>query len=135
MSAGSLLPDPAPYEAPFWEWCAEGELRVQQCRNCGVLRFPPRPGCASCESVDATWVRLSGKGRIWSFVIAHPPLLPAYEALAPYPVVVVELDEDRTLRMVGNVVDGTEAAIDLPVEVTFEEVGEMTLPRWRARTT
>lgn len=28
--------------APFWEYAARGELRIQACADCGELRFPPR---------------------------------------------------------------------------------------------
>ncbi|WP_241267387.1 zinc ribbon domain-containing protein, partial [Streptomyces scabichelini] len=31
--------------APFWEYAARGELRIQACADCGELRFPPRPCC------------------------------------------------------------------------------------------
>lgn len=36
---------------------------------------------------------MSGHGRIWSYVLPHPPLLPEYAAQAPYNAVVVELAE------------------------------------------
>ena len=38
--------------APFWEYAARGELRVQACADCGELRFPPRPCCPHCQSFD-----------------------------------------------------------------------------------
>jgi hypothetical protein len=54
--------------------------------------------------MEAEWRVQSGRGRIWSFVVAHPPLLPPFEAEAPYAVVLVELEEDPLIRLVGNVV-------------------------------
>lgn len=87
------------------------------------------------------WETVSGKGSIWSFVVAHPPLLPAYAALAPYNVVVVSLDEDPTLRLVGNLVSRPGASINEidpatirigePVRVVFDRVtDDVALPRW-----
>ena len=55
---------------------------------------------------------MSGRGTVWSFVVPHPPLLPAYQALAPYNVVVVTLEEDPTIRMVGNLVASPDGPID-----------------------
>ena len=66
---------------------------------------------------------MSPSGRVWSFVVAHPPLLPAFEALAPYNVIVVELDEDRTIRMTGNLVDRPGAAPN-SVDPTTIQIGE-----------
>ena len=36
--------------------------------TCGELRFPPRPCCPHCQSFDSEWRRMSGRGRIWSYV-------------------------------------------------------------------
>jgi uncharacterized OB-fold protein len=136
-----LLPAADDDSAPFWEATRRGELRMQACVRCGRLRFPPRPMCAWCRSLTTAWPLMSGRGTIWSFVVAHPPLLPAYAALAPYNVVVVTLDEDPTLRLVGNLVTSAEGAIGevdpaaieigAPVRVVFAPLtDEVALPRW-----
>ena len=130
-----------PVSAPFWEGAAIGELRYQTCADCGRHRHPPRPMCPYCNSLACTWVAASGRGTVWSFVIAHPPLLPAYAEQAPYNVAVITLDEDAGLRMVGNLVrtaDGPigelgpdDIAIGAPVRVVFPEPVEgVVLPRW-----
>lgn len=145
---GMLAPGPTDeHAAAFWRFGAAGELRVQRCSGCGRRRFPPRPLCPSCHSFDHEWERLSGRGRIWSFVVSHPPLLPAYGEQAPYAVVVVELEagdkpDDPALRLVGNlchqpgdrldVVDPASVAIGDQVEVVFDPIDDDTaLPRWR----
>lgn len=136
-----LLPDVDDEDgAPFWAGTASGELRVQACGGCGRLRFPPRPMCPHCQSLATRWRPVSGRGAIWSFAVVHPPLLPAYAALAPYPVVVVALAEDETLRMVGNIVAAADApinsvsprdlAIGQEVRATFAEVEGVHFPRW-----
>ncbi|MGW3451252.1 Zn-ribbon domain-containing OB-fold protein [Streptomyces sp. NPDC001076] len=98
--------------APFWEYAARGELRVQACADCGEPRFPPRPCCPHCQSFASRWRPTSGRGRIWSYVVPHPPLLPEYAAQAPYNVVVVELDDAPRIRLVGNVVSEAGAPLN-----------------------
>ncbi|GGN14750.1 Zn-ribbon domain-containing OB-fold protein [Streptomyces fuscichromogenes] len=98
--------------APFWEYAARGELRVQTCADCHEPRFPPRPCCPHCQSFASEWRPTSGRGRIWSYVVPHPPLLPEYAAQAPYNVVVVELDDAPRVRMAGNVVSEAGAPLD-----------------------
>jgi uncharacterized protein len=140
-TVGFLLPAPDEDSDPFWDGCAAGELRMQACASCGRLRFPPRPMCPWCRSFEFEWNALSGHGRIWSFAIPHPPLLSAYSEVAPYNVVVVELDEDPSLRMVGNLVEGPNSPLNAidpstvtigePVEVVFDDAVEgIALPRW-----
>ncbi len=77
---------------------------MQACGACGKWRMPPRPMCPSCRSTDVKWDRTSGRGRIWSFIVPHPPLLPAYAEKAPYNAIIVELEEDPTIRYAGNLV-------------------------------
>lgn len=131
--------------AGFWEGTAVGELRMQACGACGRLRFPPRVMCPHCQSTERHWQVVSGRGTIWSYVVPHPPLLPAYAELAPYNVITVALEEDPALRMVGNLVTGPEGlineidpdsiVIDEPVTVVFSQRehpdGEkVSMPEW-----
>ncbi len=136
-----LLPDlDDDASRPFWEGCARGELRVQRCSDCQLATHPPRPMCPRCRSIRRDWVATSGRGRIWSYVIPHPPLLPAYSPLAPFNVIVVELAENHALRFVGNLVaddgapinsvDPHSIAIGEPVRVSFETIDDVALPRW-----
>lgn len=130
------LPQPDEDSAPYWQGCHEGELRIQRCLPCGHLRFPPRPMCPRCQSMKGDWVRVSGRGTVYSFVRCHPPLLPAFQERAPLLVVLVELEEGEDLRLVGNWLDDDpeDVAIGTPVEVAFERVGDgLCLPQWRRR--
>ncbi len=139
--AGLLLPDVESEDgAPFWAGTARGELLVQACGACGRWRFPPRPMCPHCRSIEVTWEAVSGNATIWSYVVPHPPLLPAYTELAPYNVIVVALAEDPTIRMVGNLlaspdgpineIDPATIQIGEGVRVVYQQVDDVTLPRW-----
>ena len=136
-----LLPELDDDTTPFWEGTARGELLVQRCASCNRLRFPPRPVCPWCRSFDLRWEPMSGRATLWSWVIPHPPLLPAYAELAPYNVIVVALDEDPTIRMVGNLVasadgpinelDPADIGIGAAVQVVFPPpIEDIVLPRW-----
>ncbi|MFR0353238.1 Zn-ribbon domain-containing OB-fold protein [Streptomyces sediminimaris] len=123
--------------APFWEYARRGELRVQACASCGEPRFPPRPCCPHCQSFDSDWRGVSGQGRVWSYVVPHPPLLPGYAEQAPYNVVVVELAEAPRVRLVGNVVAEAGARLDsvsperIRIGARVQAVfGPDGLPRW-----
>ena len=123
--------------APFWGYARQGELRVQSCADCGELRFPPRPCCPHCQSFASEWREVAGHGRIWSYVVPHPPLLPDYADQAPYNVLVVELTDAPRIRLVGNLVAEAGARLDsvpaeririgAKVQVVFSGEG---LPQW-----
>ncbi|QKV93153.1 OB-fold domain-containing protein [Streptomyces sp. NA02950] len=141
MTAELLQPVPDEDGAPFFTYAARGELRVQSCARCAEPRFPPRPCCPYCQSFESLWARTNGRGRIWSFVLPHPPLLPGYAAQAPYNVVLVELAERPRIRLVGNVVESADAPlgsvdpgrirIGAPVKAVFHRAADgLTVPRW-----
>ena len=137
-----LLPDlTEETSAGFWEGAARGELVVQTCDSCGKWRMPPRPMCPYCQSTAVRWTPTSGRGRIWSYVVPHPPLLPAFAEKAPYNAIIVELEEDPKIRFAGNLVTSADGEINEidpativigePVEVVFHQIDDVTLPRWK----
>jgi hypothetical protein len=105
--------------------------------------------CPWCRSTEREWREVEGKGTIWSFVVPHPPLLPAYSQIAPYNVIIVALDQDPNIRFVGNLVNGPGDSISEidpetiqigePVDVVFsvlvrEDGSTVALPRWVRRS-
>jgi uncharacterized OB-fold protein len=126
------VPEITPEMAPFFEAAKRRELVVQRCTACGALRFPARAACNRCMAREVEWVPVAGKGRVFSTAVMHQANHPAYEATLPYTVAQIELD--CGVRMISNVVDcpAHEVAIDMPVEVAWEERSpEVTLPVFR----
>ena len=128
------VPEITPEMAPFFEAARRHELVVQRCVACGALRFPARAACNRCMSRDVEWAPVAATGTVFSVAVMHQANHPAFEAMLPYAVVLVELD--CGVRMVTNVVDcpAGEVAIGMPVEVAWEErSAEVTLPVFRRR--
>jgi hypothetical protein len=127
------VPVPTPETAHYWEGTARGELRLQRCRPCSATYFPPQPFCPSCGSDDVVVVRASGRGSLYSYVITHRPA-PGFEA--PYVIAVVQLEEGPRLlsNLVGVTPDPDALPLDLPLDVEYETVGDVTLPVFRPRT-
>jgi uncharacterized OB-fold protein len=128
------LPRPTEDTAPYWEAAQKGELRMQQCSDCGHIRFPPALLCPRCLCEKADWVRLSGRGTVFSWIVVHQSQHPAFNADTPYNVTIVELEEGPRLHT--NLVDcaNDQIHIGMPVEVVFDKVNdEITLPKFRPR--
>ena len=124
-AASKPLPKPTPDTQPFWDGVKRHQLLLPKCKACGQLHYFPRPFCPHCFSWDLEWVRCSGKGKLYSYVINHRPA-PGFEEEAPYVIAVVELDEGP--RMLSNLIDiepTPEAVqVDMPVEILFQDVNE-----------
>ena len=126
--------------AGFFDAARNGVLSVEQCSTCGRFRHPPRFVCPACRSFERHWQPVSGGGRIWSWIVVHPPLLPGFAELAPYNVVTVELVEDPTVRFVGNLVeevggppneiDPASIVIGEPVHAVFAFAEDVPVLQW-----
>jgi uncharacterized protein len=125
---------PLPYiheeTRPYWDAAKRHELKIQKCRTCGGYYFYPRDFCPSCFSFDVEWMKVSGRGTIYSFTICHRPAK-GFEEDVPYNLVLVELEEGP--RMMSTVVGCPNDAlrVGMAVEVVFDDVTEeVTLPRF-----
>jgi uncharacterized OB-fold protein len=126
------LPAISSLNKPFWEGLKNRELHLQRCDGCGKVWYPPSPLCPQCWSRKITWTRLSGRGRVNSWVVFHQSYYRGYDNELPYNVAEVELDEGP--RLLTNLVD---IAIDkitagMPVTIVFDDVTpEITLAKFR----
>ncbi|RDI24627.1 hypothetical protein DFR72_109207 [Lentzea flaviverrucosa] len=112
----------------FWEGTRLGELRIQRCGGCGLLRHPPGPMCPECGATKPKYLVSEGYGVVYSYVVHHHPQVPGKQT--PFVIALVELDEG--VRMLGEL-DG-EPSVGQRVEVVFTKVDdELTMPSWRPR--
>lgn len=131
------MPRPRPPTTRDTQWwfdaAKDGKLLIQRCKDCGTLRHPPGPACASCHSFEWDTVEASGRGTVYSYVVVHHPQAPMFEY--PLPVVLVELEEGT--RLVSNIIDCPPDEVEIGMAVECELVAfddELTLPQFRPAT-
>ena len=140
-----IMPEADRELRPYFEAAAEGRLVLRRCTDCGLLRYPPGPGCPWCSSLGWEWAAVSGRGTIYSYEIVAQAIQPGFADWAPYPVVLIELDEqrgvptpDEGLRLIANLVtdecrpeDEANVAIGGRVQVVFQPLGDgLALPQF-----
>jgi len=128
------LPNPTVETRPFWDYCKKHELRMQKCTQCGYIRYPPSIICPKCQFIEAEWTKLSGRGKVYSFVIFHYLYDKTFANDIPYAVASIELEEGP--RMMSNIIGCKldEIRVDMPVEVYFEDISdEFALPKFKPR--
>ena len=113
----------------FFEGAKEHRLLIQRCAACQALRHPPQPRCDTCGSYDWDALQSSGRGIVYSYVVNHYPQVPAFDY--PLPIGLIELEEGT--RLVAQLVDVPvgDIAVGMPVEVTWIEDGDLTVPAFR----
>ena len=50
---------------------ALGRFELQQCRDCGMVQYPPREACQKCLSVRLSWTRQDDKGELLAATVLH----------------------------------------------------------------
>jgi uncharacterized OB-fold protein len=140
-----LVPDNDSEWKEFYAAAREHRLAMRSCRACGLMRYPPSHACPWCTSREWTHRDVSGRGTIVSYEIVAQAIQPGFKEWAPYPVVLVELDEqrgqptaDEALRVVANLLrpDGRpeaedQVAIGKRVRVMFQDLADhLALPQF-----
>lgn len=133
------LPAPAldPLTEPYWSGTRAGRLVIQRCRGCGGWQWGPEWVCHRCHSFDLAWEEVAPRGRIHSWERPHHPVHPALNGHPPYTIVLVELPQADTVRMVGNLLGEPDQEVRIGAEVAavFEPHDEAdppyTLVQWR----
>jgi uncharacterized OB-fold protein len=131
-------PDLRPVPVPdatnrfFWDAASRQELVLQRCDTCSLLQYPPDVVCVHCQSVAMTETVLSGSGTLYSYAVLERSFHPGWTE--PYVVGLVELAEQRELKMLTNIVETPldRLEVGMAVEAVFERRGEVTLPQFRA---
>ena len=127
-----FIPQPTAETVDYWQGCAVGELRIQQCRDCSHIQFYPRSICAECMGAELESIVSQGTGVLISYTVVRRAVSKAYEHEVPYIVALIKLVEGPVLM--SNVVDCEleEVAIGVDVEVIFEKwTDQITIPKFK----
>ena len=122
------VPKPTPETQPFWDGCADHELHLQHCQNCGHVQFYPRKLCSSCFSQDIEWRKASGRGTVRSWSEVTLPGAPGFQDEVPFTSALIALEEGPTMLSVLRNCTNDEVNFDMPVKVTFEEREGLNIP-------
>jgi uncharacterized OB-fold protein len=87
--------------SPFAQGLAAGVLRYQRCDACGQALTGQRFGCTRCGSADLRWCDAAGTGTVFAVSTVHRAPTEAWRALAPYTLVLVDLDDGPRLMAHG----------------------------------
>jgi uncharacterized protein len=126
MSTERPVPVPDEESKAYWDAAAEHVLTAARCGRCNALSLPPDTVCGHCGATDPefAFTPVSGRGTVRSWTIVRQSFLPGFDADLPFVLVDVELDEQDELRLIGRLLDGVDAPLQLGdrVAVAFEDL-------------
>lgn len=126
MTATRPVPVPDEQSKAFWDAAAQHVLTAARCSQCGALSLPPGVVCPHCGTTDPVFAftPVSGRGTVRSWTVVRHSFLPGFEDDLPFVLVDVELDDQPDLRLIGRLLDGVDATLQLgdAVSVAFEDL-------------
>jgi uncharacterized OB-fold protein len=126
------LPEPTSFSKPFWDGTKRHELLIQKCKDCQEFVFYPKVVCPFCLSDKLEWVKASGRGRVYTYMVVYSYQPRVFAEDVPYVVAVIDLEEG--VRLMSNIVecDPERVHCDMDVTVVFDDVtDEFTLPKFK----
>ncbi|MCX5998378.1 MAG: Zn-ribbon domain-containing OB-fold protein [Chloroflexi bacterium] len=114
--------------APYWQFISEHGAKLQKCTNCGRFRFPPSPSCYYCGTLGGNWVRISGRGSVYTWIVVHHPVDKRLSGEVPFVVAMVDLEEGP--RVAGRLIDAdrTKIRAGMPVRIRYDDMdSQLTL--------
>lgn len=104
-------------------------LVLNRCPDCARWHHPPKPICPSCWSADVRATDVAGSGTIHMAIFLHQgPPAGGVDYSTPYPVVVVELDEQPGLRFTSTVVGSPNDQIRIGERVILDWIDRAGTP-------
>ncbi len=95
-------------DQPYWDGLAEGELRLQRCRDCATWIWSPQSVCGNCYSFDLNWEAVEPVGTVYSWSRSWYPYIKELTDRLPYVSVLVELHDAGDRRVLGLLTDDPE---------------------------
>ena len=120
--------------APMYRGWLQRCLLINRCADCGRFEYPAVPICPGCWSWDVRPTEVSGAGTLHMAIFLHQgPPAEGVDYSTPYPVVVVELDEQPGLRFTSTVIGARndEILIGRRVELGWFERAGSPRPAFR----
>jgi uncharacterized OB-fold protein len=107
------------------------QLIGSKCPNCGEVFFPVNPVCVNCQHPAMDEIKLSRRGKIWSYSTVMLPPPQWYKGRVPFDLGYVELPEGVMIwtRLLGAEAGtfkiGQEVELDIDVMQVDDEGSEI----------
>jgi len=125
-ASGFVPPDRDADSDAWWDAVARHELVLPRCLTCKRFSFPPVKTCRYCLSTHISLEPVTGgTGEIYSWIVVHRALDPAFQADEPYTILAVDMPEG--VRIWGRLLDAGAPTPGARVRVAFYEVQGQSL--------
>ena len=106
-------------EGAFMEGPDGGILLANRCKSCHQIFFPKALFCLSCLAEDMEEVKLSRRGKLYSYTIGH---MPSMHFQPPYAIGYVEMPEGVKIFAPLKMTEDRPLRIGMEMEVFIDKL-------------
>lgn len=96
-----------------------GLLLANKCKSCGQVFFPKAVFCLTCLNEDMQELKLSRKGKLYSYTIGH---MPSTHFMPPYAIGFVDMPEGVKIFAPLKMTEDKPFKIGMDMEVVIEKL-------------
>jgi uncharacterized OB-fold protein len=104
-------------EGTFMESPDGGILLANRCKSCGQIFFPKALFCFTCLTEDMEEVKLSRRGKLYSYTIGH---MPSLHFQPPYAIGYIEMPEGVKVFAPLKMMEDRPLKIGMEMEVFID---------------
>lgn len=106
-------------EGAFVVGAEGGILLANKCKSCGQVFFPKAVFCLTCLNEDMQELKLSRKGKLYSYTIGH---MPSTHFMPPYAIGFVDMPEGVKIFAPLKMTEDKPFKIGMDMEVVIEKL-------------
>jgi uncharacterized protein len=114
--------------APLYRAAARNEFAMPFCAACALPLELDQEICDRCGNDEPDWRTVDPHGTVHAATLMHRREPGLVHAVAPYPIVDVELASGHRLVMTTVQPAGTAPAIGTAVRIGFRHLGDVAIP-------
>lgn len=101
----------------FFDEASDSTVSLPQCDDCQKFHWYPMERCPHCQSSNLRWRPVSATGVVFSKTVVRRSFTDVTEGDVPYGIVLVEVDEAPSVRLVCRFDPNEPISIGTPVKI------------------
>lgn len=99
----------------FIGYLDQGKVMGTQCKNCGLVFFPPRADCYQCLAGAMEWFEVSGTGKLITYSkLEYAPI--GFDDDLPYTIALLDYGDYKVFGRIDSDLSENETLVDMEMK-------------------
>jgi len=105
----------------FIDYLEQGKVMGSQCKECGMIFFPPRADCYKCLSSNVDWYEVQGTGKLITYSkLKYAPV--GFEDDLPYCIAVLDYGDYKIFGRIASDIPEEDIHLGMEMKTTANKL-------------